>query len=39
MLVLATIGVWENLSNDLVGKIVHTFYDSMSAEAAANAVL
>ena len=39
IIVLASMGIWDTLSNERVGLIAHTFYETMQAEAAANAIL
>ena len=39
ILVVASCGVWEHLTNEEVGLIVLQYYETMQAEAAANAVL
>lgn len=36
---MASCGVWEHLTNEQVGLIVLQYYETMQAEAAANAVL
>ena len=39
ILVVGSCGVWEHLTNEEVGLIVLQYYETMQAEAAANAVL
>lgn len=39
VIVIASDGVWEFLSNEHVAQIVHTYYRTQEAELAANTVL
>lgn len=39
MVIIASASVWDLISNERVSIIAHSFYESMQAEAAANAIL